>query len=100
MNEGNVLEEELGLGIDGGKFDVVDVDVNQLGVTMTLESLISKDQIQLVKSNRLTRQLANQKDFLRIALILLFLLVTVFPAYSLISLTESRYFKQFLYTRN
>ena len=56
MNEENVLEEELGLGIGGGecKLDGVNVDVNQLGVTMTLESLISKDQIQLVKSNRLT----------------------------------------------
>ena len=42
--------------------DGVDVDVNQLGVTMTGETLIFKDQIQLVKSNRLTRQLANQKD--------------------------------------
>ena len=64
MNEENVVEGELGLGIDGGggELDGVDVDVNQLGVTMTLESLISKDQIQLVKSNRLTRQLANQKD--------------------------------------
>ena len=73
MNEENVLEGELGLGIGGGggELDGVDVDVNQLGVTMTLESLISKDQIQLVKSNRLTRQLANQKDFIRIALILL-----------------------------
>ena len=50
--------------------------------------MISKDQIQLVKSNRLTRQLANQKDFKRIALILLFLLFTVFPAYSLISLAS------------
>ena len=50
--------------------------------------MISKDQIQLVKSNRQTRQLANQKDFIRIALILLFLLVTVFPAYSLISLAS------------
>ena len=89
VKQENVLEEGLGLGIGGGggELDGVDVDVNQLGVTMTLESLISKDQIQLVKSNRLTRQLANQKDFLRIALILLFLLVTVFPAYSLISLT-------------
>ena len=38
MNEENVLEEELGLGIGGGEFDGVDVDVNQLGVTMTLES--------------------------------------------------------------
>ena len=56
MNEENVLEGELGLGIGGGggELDGVDVDVNQLGVTMTLESLISKDQIQLVKSNRLT----------------------------------------------
>ena len=56
LNEENVLEEELGLGIGGGggELDGVDVDVNQLGVTMTLESLISKDQIQLVKSNRLT----------------------------------------------
>ena len=56
MNQENVLEEGLGLGIGGGggELDGVDVDVNQLGVTMTLESLISKDQIQLVKSNRLT----------------------------------------------
>ena len=38
VNEGNVLEEELGLGIGGGEFDGVDVDVNQLGVTMTLQS--------------------------------------------------------------
>ena len=38
VNEGNVLEEELGLGIGGGEFDGVEVDVNQLGVTMTLES--------------------------------------------------------------
>ena len=36
----NVLEGELGLGIGGGggELDGVDVDVNQLGVTMTLES--------------------------------------------------------------
>ena len=56
VNKENVLEEGLGLGIGGGggELDGVDVDVNQLGVTMTLESLISKDQIQLVKSNRLT----------------------------------------------
>ena len=53
MNEENVLEEELGLGIGGGegKLDGVNVDVNQLGVTMT-NSLISRDQIQLVKLNR------------------------------------------------
>ena len=38
MNEENVLEEELGLGMGGGEFDSVDVDVNQLGVKMTLES--------------------------------------------------------------
>ena len=40
VNEENVLEEELGLGIggSGGELDDVDVDVNQLGVTMTLES--------------------------------------------------------------
>ena len=45
MNEENVLEEELGLGIGGGegKLDGVNVDVNQLGVTMT-NSLISRDQ--------------------------------------------------------
>ena len=56
MNQENVLEAGLGLGIGGGggELDSVDVDVNQFGVTMTLESLISKDQIQLVKSNRLT----------------------------------------------
>ena len=40
MNEKNVLDEELGLGIGGGELDSVDVDVNQLGVTMT-NSLIS-----------------------------------------------------------
>ena len=40
VNEENVLEEELGLGIggSGGELDGVNVDVNQLGVTMTLES--------------------------------------------------------------
>ena len=48
MNEKNVLDEELGLGIGSGELDSVDVDVNQLGVTMT-ESPISRDQIQLVK---------------------------------------------------
>ena len=50
MNEENVLEEDLGLGIGGGegKLDGVNVDVNQLGVTMT-ESSISRDQNQLVK---------------------------------------------------
>ena len=51
MNEKNVLDEELGLGIGSGELDSVDVDVNQLGVTMT-ECLISRDQIQLVKLNR------------------------------------------------
>ena len=37
MNQENVLEEGLGLGIGGGggELDGVDVDVNQLGVTMT-----------------------------------------------------------------
>ena len=37
MNKENVLEEGLGLGIGGGggELDGVDVDVNQLGVTMT-----------------------------------------------------------------
>ena len=45
-----MVEEELGLGIGGdeGKFDGMNVDVNQLGVTMT-NSLISRDQNQLVK---------------------------------------------------
>ena len=40
MNEENVLEGELGLGIGGGggELDGMNVDVNQLGVTMTLES--------------------------------------------------------------
>ena len=51
MNEKNVLDEELGLGIGGGELDSVDVDVNQLGVTMT-NSLISRDQSQLVELNR------------------------------------------------
>ena len=53
MNEKNVLEEELGLGIGGGegKLDGVNVDVNQLEVTMT-NSLISRDQSQLVELNR------------------------------------------------
>ena len=37
MNQEDVLEEGLGLGIGGGggELDGVDVDVNQLGVTMT-----------------------------------------------------------------
>ena len=50
VNEENVLEEELGLGIGGGegKLDGVNVDVNQLGVTMT-KSPISRDQNQLGK---------------------------------------------------
>ena len=52
MNEENVLEEELELGLGivggGGELDGLDVDFNQLGVTMT-ESPISRDQIQLVK---------------------------------------------------
>ena len=50
------MEEGLGLGIGGGggELDGVDVDVSQLGVAMTLKSFISKNQIQLVKSNRLT----------------------------------------------
>ena len=53
VNEENVLEEELGQGIGGGegKLDGVNVDVNQLGVTMT-NSLISGDQSQLVELNR------------------------------------------------
>ena len=51
VNEKNVLDEELGLGIGGGELDSVDVDVNQLGVTMT-NSLISRDQSQLVELNR------------------------------------------------
>ena len=54
VNEENVLEEELGQGIGGGegKLDGVNVDVNQLGVTMT-NSLISRDQSsQLVELNR------------------------------------------------
>ena len=52
VNEENVLEEELGLGIGGGgELDGVVMVVNQLGVIMT-NSLISRDQIQLVKLNR------------------------------------------------
>ena len=54
VSEENVLEEELELGLGivggggGGELDGLDVDFNQLGVTMT-ESPISRDQIQLVK---------------------------------------------------
>ena len=62
MNEENVLEEELGLGLGGGggELDGLDVDFNQPGVIMT-ESLISRDQIQLVKTNG---QLAGQRGFI------------------------------------
>ena len=68
------------------------VVVNQLGVTMT-ESLISRDQIQLVKLNR---QLASTLNLVTVywrglkdspSISPFSPLVTVFPAYSLISLT-------------
>ena len=53
LNE-NSLEEDLSLGeIEGrGGGELDGVDVNQLGVTMTLESCDLRDQIQLVKLNR------------------------------------------------